>query len=256
MDSPVNFIVYSHQRSGTTFFCNDVLSSHNEVFCFDELYNQRGHQPTIDALRAKNLPSLFSLQAKIEGRLWGTGQRYIRYHKRFVEACRQSQGKRAVGFKLFHQHIPMVLLPEFLKQNNFRVVVLNRKNLSQCAVSMYLSRFYRRRSSIDLGEHSRFTVSPEWCARWIANTRYNFMEGLGKIEESGCATHHISYQDINTLGRVNEVFGFLGLSPLDNLPEKGLKKINTDSIYEKIENLAQLEKAICNDYNGHLRHTT
>ena len=48
MDSPVNFIVYSHQRSGTTFFCNDVLSSHNEVFCFDELYNQRGHQPTID----------------------------------------------------------------------------------------------------------------------------------------------------------------------------------------------------------------
>ncbi|RCL65038.1 MAG: hypothetical protein DBW80_00365 [Bacteroidetes bacterium] len=253
MDSPVNFIVYSHQRSGTTFFCNDVLSSHNEVFCFDELYNQRGHQPTIDALRAKNLPSLFSLQAKIEGRLWGTGQRYIRYHKRFVEACRKSQGKRAVGFKLFHQHIPMVLLAEFLKQNNFKVVVLNRKNLSQCAVSMYLSRFYSRRSSIDIGVGSSFTVSPEWCARWIANTRYNFMEGLREIRTAGCSIHQITYKDINSLGRVNEVFNFLGAKPIASLPKKGLKKINTQSIYEKIENLKQLELAICNDYNGHLR---
>ena len=82
------------------------------------------------------------------------------------------------------------------------------------------------------------------------------MEGLGEIEASGCATHYISYQDINTLGRVNEVFGFLGLAPLGNLPEKGLRKINTDSIYKKINTLAQLEKAICNEYNGHLRHTT
>tara|TARA_B100000900_G_scaffold224612_1_gene190580 strand:- start:278 stop:526 length:249 start_codon:yes stop_codon:yes gene_type:complete len=82
------------------------------------------------------------------------------------------------------------------------------------------------------------------------------MEGLGKIEASGSATQHISYKDINALDRVNEVFKFLDLEPLASLPEKGLRKINTDSIYERIENLTQLEEAICNDYNGFLRHTT
>ena len=253
MGSPVNFIVFSHQRAGTTFFCNDVLSSHEDVFCFDELYNQRGHEPTIEALREKNLPLLFSLRSKLEGKLLGTPQRYIRYHKRFVNGCQRSEEKSIIGFKLFHQHIPMVLLSEFLEKNQFKVIVLNRENLSQCAVSMYLSKFYRRRSSIDLGVDSSFTVSPEWCARWIANTRYNFMEGLREIRTAGCSIHRITYEDINSLGRVNEVFNFLGATPIAHLPKKGLKKLNTQSIYEKIKNLDQLERSICNDYNGHLR---
>ena len=88
------------------------------------------------------------------------------------------------------------------------------------------------------------------------NKRHNLIEGLREIEASGCASQHISYQGFNTLDCVNEAFQFLGVEPLANLADRGLRKINTDSIYEKIKNLAQLEKAICNDYNGHLRHTT
>ena len=108
--------------------------------------------------------------------------------QRFVELADSLKEKGPLVLSSFI-NIPVVLLPEH-KQNNFGVVVLNRKNLSQCAVSMYLSRFYREKVVLILG-NILSTVAQECGVRGglpIHDT--TLWKGWVKLEESVHYTSH------------------------------------------------------------------
>lgn len=246
------FIVFSHQRSGTTKLCNELLSCHPDVFSFDELFNQPNHVPTEKALKERGLNSFYNLRAKIEGRLFGSINRYKRYHERFLNTINKNTSKRHIGFKLFANQVPPSVLREFLCNQSNKIIVLQRKNLAKAAVSIYLLLFEGQRNSNDKKELSPYKIDIDWCANWIAKNRLDIKRAKELMIANKKDFFYVEYEDLFNIDKINEIFTFLGVSPIDNLPKTGLKKMSSEETYKKMINLKEFEAKICNEYNGFL----
>ncbi len=247
------FIVLSHQRAGTTTFCNEILPAHKQVYCFDELFNQPNSRHTNEALDKNQIKRFNSLKYKIEGKLFGSEFRYRNYHKDFLNKIYKSKQKEVIGFKLFTQHLPASIFKSMLLDTNNKIIVLERRNYIQAAVSIYLLTHFGQRNSIDKQELLPFEVDIDWCALWIAKNRYNINRAKKLLEKNGKEYFFVPYEELFDLSTINKVFNFLGLSPLKEFPDLKLKKLSGSKTYNKILNIKELEAALCNDYNGYLR---
>lgn len=246
------FIVVSHQRSGTTKLCNDILSSHHNVFSFDELLNQPNHKPTDNALSLFGLESFYSLRSKIEGRILGSENRYLRYHERFLKKMNEITHKEHIGFKLFKSQLPPIVYDKMISDKNNKIIVLKRRNLTKAAVSTYLLLNKGQRNSKDKQELKPYLMDIDWCAQWIAKSRLDIRYTIEKLSECKKDFFYVEYEELFNLDKINELFDFLGADPINSFPSGGLKKMSSDETYKKMINLNEFEESICNSYNGYL----
>jgi len=246
------FIVLSHQRSGTTKLCNEILSNHECVFSFDELFNQPNHNPTQKALDKIGLESFYSFRAKIEGRIFGSEKRFLRYHQRFLKTINKNTNKESIGFKLFTNQVPPTILERFLCNSNIKIILLQRRNLTKAAVSIYLLLNHGQRNSRDKTNLQPYEIDIDWCANWIAKNRLDIKRAKNQLKKCNKEYLYVEYEELFELSKINQIFEFLGVSPIEKLPSTGLKKMSSEDTYRKMINLQEFQEKICNDYNGYL----
>jgi|GEM_PF-4298165 len=248
------FIVLAHPRTGTTYFCNDILSSHEEVFCFDELFNQKGHIPTLTRLENMKLQPFDSLKYKAYSFLTNEKKAHLGYIKDFKNRSQEIYNKPIIGFKLFPFQIPNDVLDYLIENTSIKFIVLRRKNIIQAAVSMFLLQFYKRRNSNDKKEFEEYEIDINWCKNFIERYNNSLNNSEVKLKKTPDRFLKIYYEELFEIDTINECYSFLNTKPIKVIPS-GSEKLNSGKIYKKIKNLNQIQFELCNVENGYLFET-
>lgn len=120
------FIVISHPRSGSTYFCNRILSSNPDFFCYDALFSQKNPN-TIEYLNRLGLD--FYDDNDID--------QYLEEH--YCRAARYT-GKNIIGFKIFIGHLTDIDYKQILDNKNYKIILLHRKAIIKSAVSYQIAK--------------------------------------------------------------------------------------------------------------------
>jgi len=136
-----HFFILTAPRSGSTVLTR-TLDQHPEIFCAgelfhpgDEIYHAEWHFPFWGTKKKKGISrKFFSITNYVNGYLFA-----VNHIKRFYAA--REQNKKIRGFKLMIAHVkdfPTVW--NYMRQNNFKVIILTRRNTFREALSSFRAR--------------------------------------------------------------------------------------------------------------------
>ena len=120
------FIVLSHPRSGTSYFCGGVLSKHKYVGCFDEIFNNTAN--TLKVMDNLGMPpfNLTDYQDPFD------------FLNVFFQKASEKRKKYIIGYKLFPNQIDKKNLLQILQTH--KVLLLHRLNMPQAALSYFIAK--------------------------------------------------------------------------------------------------------------------
>jgi LPS sulfotransferase NodH len=244
-----DFFILTAPRSGSTVL-TQTLDKHPQIFCAgelfhpsDKIYHPEWHFPFIGKKKKKGFSrKVFAVVNYIKGYLAGVG-----HIKKFY---RQKNEKTIRGFKLMIGHIkdfPSVW--KYLHSNNFKIVVLIRKNSFREALSSFRARkigVFHSKDDAGLVE-KKVTVNAV-----LLKKRVDELEGLKKnilrLSE-GANRIIIKYEDFeNWQLMLDKLFDFLGVEKMNMDPE--LRKTSSGNWRDGVENYREVE-AIMRDKYAH-----
>ena len=132
----MKFIVFSHPRSGTSYFCGGVLSRHKQIHCYDEILNNTPN--TIKWLNAIGMKPFVADSTIIKG---------LKFLARQYKNEYESYDFFSMNWKKKHKSIKSVIKLDFLfaKQvpddvmfkflDEWKIIFLKRDSIELAALS-------------------------------------------------------------------------------------------------------------------------
>ncbi|GAB2695533.1 hypothetical protein [Aliiglaciecola aliphaticivorans] len=228
------FVIITSARSGSNLLI-DLLNTSNEVYCHGEIF----HPSESNGLRVR---SLFENLLRIDPKSFRDERPFD-----FLESVYHlGPSDRAVGFKMFYGHFPMVL-DWLLLNEDYKIIHLFRNDL----LSSFLSVKVGEKSNVwhqgfikDKKEAPKQDIQVDFDENQFSNHANYVRNGYNKVENSLRESKRIlsiEYGDILT--RSEDIQGFLEIENID--PKKiSIKKQNSRSLLEGFANKEKVEKFI------------
>ena len=231
------FIVISHPRSGSTYFCNRVMPSSQDVWCYDELFRQ-DKAPTVRHLNILGLDYYHGNYVEF----------YLNDHH---EKAAKYSGKTIIGFKLFRGHISDHDLRKICENEIYNKILLYRKAIIKSAVSYQIAKTTGQWNPRDKKDFEPFKIDIDKCINWINIQRTFISSTKNYMESNNIKFHQIEYNEIFDVNCVNQVFNFLGARNISDIPPPK-EPLNSFERYKMIINIDEVEKEIGSNDNGYL----
>ena len=247
-----HFFILTAPRSGSTVLTR-TLDQHPEIFCAgelfhpgDDIYHPEWHFRFWGTKKKKGMSrKFFAISNYINGYLFA-----VKHVKRFYAAREQS--KKIRGFKLMIAHVkdfPTVW--NYMRQNNFKVIILTRRNTFKEALSSFRARqtgVFHSERHIEIMEQKVYVNPP------LLKKRVDELEAINRSIldlANGMDKLIIEYEDLedwqNTL---NKVFSFLQVDRIDMQP--ALAKTSSSDWRDGVENFKEVEDLLQTAYPHHL----
>lgn len=240
------FIIICHGRTGSNYL-RSLLNSHNDIYCFDELFNPKGEE-----------------QEDFQKRLENPTENI---NKKVFENTNDK--KHIKGFKLLYYQLPqspefednlynknnyvsskikktLYEYLEYLKnQTDIKIIHLKRKNMLKTLISLKKAGETNVWTS-KTGQISspKITLNKFGCEHFFKNTR-NFETKYDQIFKNHDVLQ-ITYEELytNRVKTIDKVLDFLG-APKITL-HSPLRKINSDNVSDLVENIEELKEHFAN----------
>lgn len=236
MNQPSKFIIYSTQRSGTSWLV-DLLDNHPETYCFGEMFLKR---PT--------LPKRFYhyQQDNAGVRPFSTNT----YLRKFEE---KTDSFKAAGFNLMYNHscrYPEVLIRATIKQ--YKIIHLVRRSHFDKIISAKL----RQKSDIahitdknTKEPEDTITLDPEEIKRDLKKRKIEYVLHRNLLRLLPTPKHTVCYNDMtdNFSETMTDIADFLDIS--DGPWNTKFSKVNKRSKEEVVENYDEI-KGVVDSVNG------
>lgn len=231
------FIVVSQPRSGSTFFCNQVLRTSPDVWCFDSLFSQ-------------NKPSAQEYLEEI-GLEKYSGSEIGRYLDDHYKKAFNKYGKNHVGFKLFKEDIDIESYNYLLTNGDFKIILLHRKNVLRSVVSLEIALITGQWHPRERDYFDPFDINIDQCRKRIEKYKFSINYTKDILEKNAIEYFEIEYNEIFEIDKVNNALLFLGTNTISSLPEWN-EPLNSPVRYRLINNISEVEEILGTDENGYL----
>ncbi len=235
----MKFIVVTHQRSGSTYFCNTVLNAANNIFCYDELFNQKSNN-TIKYLEQNQIPTYSPEKDNSVRDYIGLSSRsikkYISLHENTISRNRLVEH---VGFKLMYNQITHRQFESLLLDEEINIIVLIRKNQLKAAISLEIANIFNQWDFRDKKDIGDFVIDPERINYTLNKWKYQLWLINSLQKKTKRKFHFIYNENLSELTKINDAINFIGGTQLSKVPMWGTKL--NENRYGKILNLHELE---------------
>lgn len=231
------FIVVSQPRSGSTYFCNQVLRTNPDVWCFDSLFSQ-------------DKPNAIKYLEKI-GLQKYSGLDIGRYLDTHYEKAFRRYGKYLIGFKLFKEDIDIESYDYLLTCGDFKIILLHRKNVLKSVISLEIAIITGQWNPRDKSYFEPFDLNIEQCRNRIESYKRSIKYTKDILDKNCINYFEIEYNEIFNIDKVNNLFRFLGTNIITSMPDWGIP-LNSPSRYRLINNISEVEELLGSKENGYL----
>jgi LPS sulfotransferase NodH len=247
-----NFFILTAPRSGSTVLVR-TLDQHLQIFCAgeifhpaDKIYHAEWHFPFWGTKKKKGFSrKIFAIANYVNGYFFA-----VKHIKKFYAAKEGNESVR--GFKLMIGHVkdfPTVL--NYLRQNDFKIIVLTRRNTFREALSSFRARqtgVFHTQTDADILEKKVY-VNPS-----LLKKRVDELEAINRSIRQlseGMRRIVIEYEDFNDWqGTLNKLFSFLNVERIEMDPV--LTKTSSDDWRRDVENFGEIEIALRDTYARYL----
>lgn len=231
------FIVICHPRCGSTYFCNKIMPSSPDVWCYDALFRQ-DRPPTIKHLHRLGLSYYDDVDIEL----------YLENH--YDKAAGYS-GKNIIGFKIFNGHLIEDDLNIILDNTNYKKILLHRKSILKSAVSYQIAKNTGQWDHRDKMDFEPFKIDIDKCIDWINTNKLFIRNTRNYLASNNIKFHEIEYNEIFDIHCINGVFNYLGAHGISAIPRWGVP-LNSTNRYKLIKNIDEVEKILGSNDNGFL----
>lgn len=252
-----NFVIFSEPRTGSGALTSG-LNHQNDIFCLKEIFAEKD-------LGIKTLNKL-NQNNKIKNLLgpdplnWEKNRN--QKFKEFLNLLSQSSDKKVFGYKFFEKYFKSFKLHEdylnFLKENNTKIIILQRNNILLQYISLLTAtRIQLYSSNIDNQDSEKiFQLNPiriDYNQYIIYNKKIErqFKDKLEAVKDYDLQYVHITYEDFvgeKFIECFKKIFNLLDLNfqdfvdPRNNGAIVNHKKVNIYKIQDKIINYELFKK--------------
>lgn len=269
----VKFILITSQRTGSTYISN-YLHNHPQIAMYEEIMLKNSSTPGglkqfVNSNKLKNfLFNIYNLRIikKIHSIIpifipiniimkqyleafFSRDKEYVNNNNIFNNLTNQlDEDPKAIGFKLMINQIKNnPYLKNWIIENNLKIIILKRRNILKKYISSIAS--YKRKiaHSTKQVEKVKINIDLLHLKKYIHNTNneYLMLDTFKKDNDYIC----INYEDFfsNPELQVTDLFNFLGVDRKVNIEKPILKKLNTQSLDEIINNCDEVIKYLKNN---------
>jgi len=251
----MKFILLSHPRSGTSYFCGSILTQHNQIHCYGEIFNNPpGIVKTLDELGMKPFKTDGMITKRLKS-LIGLNDDNYELYKTFLneleEKTNDQKKSEITGFKLFPGQVPDNVMYELL--NECKIILLTRNRIELAALSYEIA--LRTGQWHKTGRNETFKP---FKARFGKMMKFiKFYEGKLKVYENYLKENNIKhlrvyYESLYTKETLDNVEIFLDLNKPFNDKNYKNSKLNNPERYKLISNFEVIRKQFINEGYGDL----
>lgn len=268
-----NFVIFGEARTGSTAFVS-ALNHQKDINCLREIFSEEGlivFQRYIAFLQpqsAEDHERLDKIMTEIKNLLGPKRSKWKenknQQFKKFLNLVSELSNKKIFGYKFFEKHFRSIpnerAYLNFLKENNTKIIILERDNiLLQYISQLTASKIDCFSSSMMSGGRERvFKLNPlevdyNQFIEYKKRVKRKSKSKIKAAEDYGLKYILIKYEDFigeNFIKSFKKIFDFLDLNFQDFIDprnDKGNildhKKINIYKIEDKIINYAAFKKA-------------
>ncbi|NDD55943.1 hypothetical protein EBZ39_19105 [bacterium] len=248
-----NFVIFCQQRTGSSVLTS-ALNKQKDIFCLKELFKRKMIYSSL--FENENIKNFLG-----EDRSKWDKNRNEKF-KEFLNIISESSNKKIFGYKFFEKHFQSVPSEEaylnFLKENNSKIIILERKNILLQYISLLTAR--------SIGLYTSNIKKPETDKVYKINpikiNYYSYIQYNKKIKElyikklKDTQDYHLPYINItyedftgkNFEESFKKIFNFLDLK-FDNFIDTRIvdtiashKKINIYKNKDKILNYTKFKE--------------
>jgi LPS sulfotransferase NodH len=253
-----NFVVFSEPRTGSTLFTS-ILNHQKDILCLKEIFRAKD----LHAKAGKNFNEKIKKLLGSDHSEWekNRNEKFID----FINLLSEMSNKKIFGYKFHRKHFKAFKSQEsylnFLKTNNTKIIILERKNvllryisqLTAASIGLYSSKKTKK------GSEKVFQLNPikidyEKYIKYNKNNKIIYKDKFKIVQDYGLAHIHIIYEDFigeKAIECFKKIFNFLDLNFEDFIDPRnynrntiaGHKKINVYKLQDKIINYAEFKKA-------------
>lgn len=228
------FIILGRSRVGSNML-RSLLNTHNNLYCFGELFRHRGEVGWDTRYYRHRLLDLFSEGKFLQDRPIDFLSQKI--FKRYPAAI------QAVGFKIFYYH---ALDPEwkdvwtYLKENNIHIIHLKRRNLLQVLLSKKLAETSGNWTGKSYGD-VKLHLDPATCSEEFQKTE-QWWEEFDEFFRYNNSLE-VWYEDlaVDVKSETGRIFDFLGVQADERTIQPSTRKQRKTPPDERIENFEELK---------------
>ncbi len=220
-----SFVVLSHPRSGTSYFCNGILSGHEEIVCFDEIFNKTEvtkRQLQKIGMQPFNFFRHFSRRNFL--------------NEVFLKSFEKYKTPN-IGFKLFPRQVSKAYLEKVILNN--KVILLKRENVSQAAVSYFIAQKTGQWDFNSKKQIENLKVPFEYIDKFYSSYYKEINDCEKYLENRKVPFLKISYESLFTQETLILVREFLYLNKEFSFNFRKIK-VNSPSRYQILENFSVL----------------
>ena len=160
-------------------------------------------------------------------------------------------GKSIIGFKLFPRQLPAETLHAVIAHPGHRVVLIERRNILQAAVSYQIARQTGQWNVRNKKKLGWLSIDPDGVEKFIATYREGLTEARDVLKHADARVMDLTYEDLYTHATVNNILHFLGAKGMRYRNDRTWK-LNSFRRYLRIANLFEVDRRFGNDKNGRL----
>lgn len=253
-----NFVIFSEPRMASGALTS-ALNYQKDIFCSKEIFRDKD-------LGIKILNKL-NQNSKIENLLGPDPLKWEKNRnqkfKDFLNLLSELSDKKVFGYKFFEKHFKSFTNHEdylnFLKENNTKIIILERKNVLLQYISLLTARSTEVFSSKINNEKSEkiFRLNPiridyKEYIKYNKNNKILYKRKFKDVQDYGLEHIHIVYEDFvgeEAIECFKKIFNLLDLNFQDFIDPRNdslivnHKKINIYKIEDKIINYTEFKKA-------------
>lgn len=219
------FVIFAEMRTGSNFL-EQNLNQFDGITCYGEAFN-----PAFIGY-PKNEPILGISQEQRD-----------KDPKELLRAIRK-HGSGLGGFRYFHDHDPRIL-DKVLEDRRCAKVILTR-NPAESYVSLKIAKSTGQWKLTDAKARraAKAVFQEEEYEAHVTELQAFQVKLLNRLQKTGQTAFYVAYEDLRDLDVMNGLAAFLGTdSSLDAL-DKTLKVQNPAPLAEKVENYAEMQRAL------------
>jgi len=246
------FVIFANPRTGSGAFTS-ALDAQKDIFCLKEIFKS-------NILDAKYIRRNMGDFLGEDRTMWQKNR--SENFKDFLNKLSERSNKKLFGYKFFPRHFKSFPNKEvylnYLKENNTKIIILERKNILLQYVSVSTARLIDNfsTSSISSGRKKVFQLNPlkidyDKYIKYNKIIKRQNKERLQAIEDYNLQHIHITYEDFTGekfIECFKKIFDFLDLNFRDFIDVRkngdvaNHRKINVYKLQDKILNYAEFKK--------------
>ena len=262
---PIRFVIFSHQRSGSTLLCS-ILTSHPDILCHSELFNPKriDYAGGFQKIYGSSIEKEISREDLVSGRV---GIDTVEGRNRFPESFliriwQNSFDNKAVGFKLFqnqNQYVANLLV----RDKNVKKILMLRQNKIRCYVSQLIA-IKTGKWSIDKNEKinqsgniqsainlqltsKKVTVDVDKFNKWSHQYERYFDYLRQYLVDTNQSFFELTYEDLvgsNSESVKSKLLEFIEVSAQFSHLQGTIKKQNQEKLSDLISNFNELKEKL------------